>query len=103
MQPRIAVSKPGKPRQNCELVTVTSRRLNRSDGGFYADVDYLMWWTEGARVPPLVTSGPSATQPGYLPATGASYNVPLFTSQTLYLKASSTSAHLNITVTGYEF
>jgi hypothetical protein len=43
----------------------------RPRGGFYADVDYLLWWTEGMRVPPLVTSGPSTTQPGYIPPGGA--------------------------------
>ena len=33
---------------------------------FWARVDYLMWWTKGMETPPLVTTGPSADQPGYI-------------------------------------
>jgi hypothetical protein len=32
--------------------------------------EYLFWWTEGMRVPPLVTTGPSAAQPGLLDTPG---------------------------------
>ena len=32
--------------------------------------EYLFWWTQGMRIPPLVTTGPSAAQPGYLDTPG---------------------------------
>lgn len=32
--------------------------------------EYLYWWTQGMYVPPLVTTGPSAQQPGYLDTPG---------------------------------
>ncbi len=39
-------------------------------GRVWVRVEYLYWWTEGMRIPPLVTTGPSASQPGYLGADG---------------------------------
>ena len=33
---------------------------------YWVHVDYLMWWTKGMETPPLVTTGPSASQPGYI-------------------------------------
>lgn len=39
-------------------------------GQFWVRAEYLYWWTEGMRVPPLVTTGPSAEQPGYLDTPG---------------------------------
>lgn len=40
---------------------------------------------------------------GFVLRTNFSYDVPLTTSQTLFLKASNTAAGANITVTGYDF
>jgi Putative beta barrel porin-7 (BBP7) len=31
------------------------------DGMFWARADYLLWWTKGSRVPPLVTTSPAAS------------------------------------------
>jgi hypothetical protein len=39
-------------------------------GRFWVRAEYLYWWTEGMRLPPLVTSGPSIDQPGYLGSSG---------------------------------
>lgn len=39
-------------------------------GRFWVRAEYLYWWTEGMYVPPLVTTGPSADQPGYLDTPG---------------------------------
>jgi hypothetical protein len=33
-------------------------------GQFYGSADYLLWWTKGHRLPPLVTAGPSDTLVG---------------------------------------
>jgi len=32
--------------------------------------EYLYWWSEGMKIPPLVTTGPSVDQPGYLGSPG---------------------------------
>lgn len=39
-------------------------------GMFWVRAEYLYWWTKGMYVPPLVTTGPSADQPGYLNTPG---------------------------------
>jgi hypothetical protein len=39
-------------------------------GRFWVRVEYLYWFTEGMRIPPLVTTGPDAGQPGYLGVPG---------------------------------
>lgn len=39
-------------------------------GRIWLRAEYLYWWTEGMYVPPLVTTGPSADQPGYLDTEG---------------------------------
>ena len=35
-------------------------------GRYWVRTEYLYWWTQGMNVPPLVTTGPSVQQPGYL-------------------------------------
>ena len=37
---------------------------------YWVGVDTLLWWTRGMETPALVTSGPSASQPGYLNSPG---------------------------------
>lgn len=39
-------------------------------GRIWVRLEYLYWFTEGMRIPPLVTTGPSTTQPGYLGSPG---------------------------------
>jgi hypothetical protein len=39
-------------------------------GRFWVRAEYLYWSTQGMRVPPLVTTGPSAAQPGFIGSTG---------------------------------
>lgn len=39
-------------------------------GMFWVRTEYLYWWTEGMRIPPLVTTGPSVSQPGFLGSPG---------------------------------
>lgn len=39
-------------------------------GIFWARAEYLYWWTSGMHIPPLVTTGPSTAQPGYLDTPG---------------------------------
>lgn len=39
-------------------------------GRIWVRLEYLYWFTEGMRIPPLVTTGPSAAQPGYLDTPG---------------------------------
>ncbi len=36
----------------------------------WVDLDVLLWWAKGMETPPLVTTGPSASQPGYLGSPG---------------------------------
>lgn len=47
---------------------------------FYVDAEYLLWWTKGDRVPPLVTTGPPITSNGIL---GREGTVILFGNETL--------------------
>ncbi len=39
-------------------------------GMTWVRAEYLYWWTQGMRVPPLVTTGPNAANPGYLDTPG---------------------------------
>jgi len=39
-------------------------------GQFWVRTEYLYWWTQGMNLPPLVTTGPSANQPGYIGSPG---------------------------------
>ncbi len=39
-------------------------------GRMWVRAEYLFWWTEGMRVPALVTTGPNAANPGYLDTPG---------------------------------
>ena len=36
----------------------------------WVDLDVLLWWTKGMETPPLVTTGPSTSQPGYIGSPG---------------------------------
>ncbi len=38
--------------------------------GIWLKADYLQWWEKGMHVPPLVTTGPDATNPGYIGTPG---------------------------------
>ncbi len=48
--------------------------------GIWVKADYLLWWESGARVPPLVTTGPNANNPGYVGEPGT---VVLFGDETI--------------------
>lgn len=39
-------------------------------GRIWVRLEYLYWFTEGMRIPPLVTTGPSTANPGYLDTPG---------------------------------
>ena len=39
-------------------------------GKFWVRTEYLYWYTEGMHLPPLVTTGPSTDQPGYIGSPG---------------------------------
>lgn len=41
-----------------------------SPGMTWIRAEYLYWWTQGMHLPPLVTTGPDATQPGFLGSPG---------------------------------
>ena len=38
--------------------------------GWWANIDYLLWWMRGMGTPPLVTEGSSVSNPGYLGTSG---------------------------------
>jgi hypothetical protein len=38
--------------------------------GLWVKTDFLQWWEKGTHVPPLVTTGPSTAQPGYIGEAG---------------------------------
>ncbi len=50
---------------------------------FWGEIEYLLWWTEGFRVPALVTSSPPGTVPGDAGVLGASGTSILLGNRTL--------------------
>jgi hypothetical protein len=38
--------------------------------GLWVRTDFLLWWMQGMEVPPLLTTGPSANQPGFIDTNG---------------------------------
>ena len=48
----------------------TCHRCCRPSDCLWVRADYLLWWTRGMATPPLVTTGPSPQQPGYLGSPG---------------------------------
>jgi len=54
--------------------------------GIWVKADYLQWWERGMHVPALVTSGPSAEQPGYI---GENGTVVLFGDEDINNKSQS--------------
>jgi hypothetical protein len=53
----------------CQDSCVPCRAACGPEGRFWASAEYLLWWFEGARVPPLVTTSPPAAN-GVLGAPG---------------------------------
>ena len=48
--------------------------------GIWVKADYLQWWESGTHLPPLVTTGPNAANPGYIGTPGTTV---LFGDQTV--------------------
>ncbi len=52
--------------EDCEDSSWYEEDCGDSCGLFWMRADYLLWWTRGARLPPLVTTSPIGTPPGLL-------------------------------------